>query len=168
MDEQEGYLGLLYQLGMIKKRIGDQQRVLHDWLVQEHKWWFITLHVLVFIAILFNIGALVLSNAMIVKDSAVEGVPQIEFREANPFSIQTGFKTAGLMIGLLSLGMMMRLVVYWVLMLIGYSFLCKNVYSKQTLWLLTILVVYLVCTTGIDFFHDFGFVLGTILMGGRL
>lgn len=168
MDEQESYLGLQYKLAVIKKRIGDQQKVLHDWLVKEHKWWFVTLHALIFLAFLFNIGALVLSNAMIVKDSAVEGVPRIEFLEANPFSIQTGFQTAGLMIGLLSLGMLLRQVVWWAVMTCGYVYVCKNIYSKIGLWLLTLLVVYTVFTMGFDFFHDFGFVMGMILMGGRL
>lgn len=164
-NTMDNYLSLKYTLQKVKVRISNAEHQLHVLLVREHWWWFFTLHALMFLALLFNLGALVLSNAIIMKDSAEAG-ETIQFLEANPFSPQTGFQTAGMIIGLLTLGMLLRQAVLWVVMLLGYVYVCKNIHSQLGLWMLTAMVLWFVITLGFDFFHDFGFVLGKIIWGG--
>ena len=161
----DNYLSLRYTLQKVKAKISNAEQQLHRLLVREHWWWFFTLHALMFLALLFNLGALTLSNAIIMKDSAEAG-ETIQFLEGNPFSVQTSFQTVGLMIGLLSLGMLLRQAVLWIVMLLGYVYVCKNIHSKLGLWLLTVMVLWFVVTLGFDFFHDFGFVLGKMVWGG--
>jgi len=120
----------------------------------------IVLDVLVILAVLFNIGAMVITNAMVVKEE-----PQIEFREVNPvqaqlndYEVHSDWKDI--------LFPFVKQCLMWVLFIGYYLHRRRNILDDVDYSEMHFIVIMWVILLGLDFFNDFGYALGKLIWGG--
>ena len=137
----------------------------HKKLLKEHKGLLRFCDIMTALVILFNVGAMVITNMMVVK---VE--PTVEFTETNPVAVEIHnykpsepnfFKA----ITNFLLGFVKQAVLYGVLVC-GYLLLRSTLTEKSDLKHLIGLIVIWLAFIGLDFFSNFGYLLGKIIYGG--
>jgi len=156
-------LDLLYtERNNVKRKIKERKRYLNKLFVEKNKNKVRLLDLLFLCVILFNIGAMVMTNMMVVKAE-----PQKEFKEANPFTgklqnLETHEKSRAFEV----MKMFLKQSFIWWIILVLYISLRKSIYCIESYYFLLFVTLWLFISTGRDFISDFGFVLGKVIYGG--
>lgn len=127
---------------------------------KEYSFVFRTMDVLLVLIILFNVGAMVITNALVVKET-----PDKNFYEANPIQADVNnFKTTD-DAKYWFMGFYVNFVI-WALLIGWYVYMRFNIITFNLFYMMAGVIIFYLVGTGLDFFHDFGFWIGTILYGG--
>lgn len=135
--------------------------VSESWLYRniEHPKIFRTLDMLLICCFLLNLGAVVITNALVFKTNT-----NVKLVEANPVTANTHqletnkealFKFSGFYIHAL----------LWVFLAWFYIHKRNNVKNEKELLILTSIVISWLIILSLDFFNDFGYLLGKIMFG---
>lgn len=128
---------------------------------ENHRGWILSLDMLMIACILFNIGALVITNMLVVKE-----VPDIEFVEMNPVAGEVqGFKTAPTNVAIVFLVMVVKQCIAWSVLIGCYVYLRQTNKTSREFWYLTFFMIFITFFLGYDFFNDFGFLIGNLIWG---
>jgi hypothetical protein len=146
-------------LNKLQSKIKKEKKKLCKVFKREHKAFLKFLDVLLILAFLMNMGALVCTNALVTKEE-----PDREFMEANPVMAEThDLKPAPVETVVVVLLMFFKQVLYWTVILFLYIVARKTSYSEGHLYRLCFMAVYVFTLTATDFFHDLGYLIGTML-----
>jgi len=151
------YFNLLAQQEYLKHVIREKKAELHKKHFDLRKFWYRVLDVLVICIILFNFGAVLLTNAMVVKTE-----PNVELYEVNIVAASMNdYEPHPEWKSILTATMKQFLI--WMAMIYGYIYLRRTVMTDAGLAGLGSGVVYLFSVLGWDFFNDLGFLVGSLL-----
>ena len=150
------YNRILKQIEVGKLNLSYKEKELRKSFKEEYRYYFMGMDILMVLFLIFNLGAIVLTNALIVKEN-----PTITFTEAN----QNYAEVAGLEKSTVEQS---KIVLDSLFFKIGNYTLVFGIYiigrffsnRESHLLFLMMYVIYIVSIGGIDFFHDFGFFLG--------
>lgn len=144
----------------IKSFIKERKRKLHSLLYKEKKQLFIIMDVLIILCIILNLGAVTLTNMLIIKKE-----PNHVLQEVNPIMSEVhGFNLHPDYAKLYTQIIIQLLI--WAGISIWYVFMRLNMYTPEMLyWFFCIVIGYFLIIS-FDFFNDFGFLLGKIIYGG--
>jgi len=115
------------------------------------------LDIAIILAIVFNLGAVLITNVLVIKAE-----PETKFMEMNPAAAEAGnyelhpdskesFKLFNF------------LIMNWFFIIAGYLIVRSRIYNNLTLTLVGFYVLYILTGTCLDFFNNFGFILGVWL-----
>lgn len=147
----------------LKERKINIKRELNKEFYKEHKKTFIFLDVLFVFIILFNFGAVCITNYLVAeKEIQTEG--KLIVQEVNPVASQVlGIEQhpdyKKILWGIL------KFMVLWYIFIAVYLHLRRNVISHKGLSALYLLIVIYFFILGYDFFNDLGFYLAKIFVG---
>ena len=109
------------------------------------------------LTILFNVGALVITNILVIKNA-----PESKFVEDNKaaserFGFEYGneVRFSGYILHCLC----------WAILIFIYVLRRANVHNALTYWWLTFWIIFMVTFTAFDFFNNFGYWLGKVFYG---
>jgi len=109
------------------------------------------------LTILFNVGALVITNILVIKNA-----PESKFVEDNKaaserfgFEYGSEVRFSGYILHCLC----------WVILIFIYVLRRANVHNALTYWWLTFWIIFMVTFTAFDFFNNFGYWLGKVFYG---
>jgi|TARA_Y100000034_G_scaffold133644_1_gene199712 hypothetical protein len=140
------------------------KRLLHLEYYELNKNIFRALDIGMILIILFNLGAVVITNALVVK---VE--PDIEFAEANP--VQAELNDYQPLVDEQGefdyepIKSFFRQMIIWIIMIGLYVRTRRHTFTEEGLTMLGLIVLFWIVTTGLDFFHDLGFWVGVLKYG---
>ena len=155
---EEKYVELLSEQHKLALNVKKQKKLVHAEYVKDHKKIIYLLDVLIILSLLFNIGAMMITNALVIRVA-----PDKEFVELNPVQCQLqGFKCTedfsklyGFMFHAFALGIL--LAVY-----LGYR--CRVSDDKELLMIILFTsLIFVSCT--LDFTNDVGYWFGKIIFG---
>ena len=113
------------------------------------------------IAILFNLGALIMTNMHVVRSN-----PTIELREANPIQVkQNDFKPVEQEQVRHYMGGYLIQVFEWTFLIGAYLIQRRGVRTGANLNLLILIVIFTLVATTLDFSNDLGYTLGKLIYG---
>ena len=134
------------------------RREMHKEFVQKHKKMFILMDVLFILAIVFNIGALLITGAIVTKTN-----PTQQFTEGNPIQAQIHNWSYDQSKINEFVGVISNIIEYMIL-IAGYIFYRRYVYSEMTFIIAIITVATFTFGLGYDFSHDLGLLIGRSLV----
>jgi len=129
----------------------------------QYKYLFITMDILFVLGIIFNIGAVCLTNIMVVKEKAENNITFI-FYETNPVAAKLDAYTIHPEKTTLINKFIIQIIL-WMISLVIWLTLRFNVYSKLTLIAFVTMTIFWFMFLAEDFFSDLGFYLGKIIFG---
>jgi len=158
---------LNWEIARYKHMIGRNILMLRSLYREKHKTILRICDILVIFSILFNMGAIVITNALVVKED-----PTSEFHEANP-SVRENFGFANapnkVVEGGRTITQIWRaLIIHGIkLMLLILSYVFLRVTSYNYIGLINTIVValFMFALLGYDFNNDLGFWIGTLIWG---
>jgi hypothetical protein len=168
MSENKKYIELQMQRKLLDLDIDIQKRLIHSEYMCEHKKLIHILDAMLVLALIFNLSALCLTNALVVK---VE--PAKTFHELNPvqcglqgFNCSTVNNTAGVEVPNYSalLGFILHAFALGIIVASYWNIRRKIVSDKEFASLLIFAVIILVVCC-FDFTNDAGYFLGKLLWG---
>lgn len=169
------YYELLRKSKKVNNDIKLEKKKLHNEFAKINSKWLRVLDIIVIVTILFNFGAVFLTNAMVMRENAVkvesgEAEPLV-FYEANeaqrnlndyvaPPNPETEERLQNLMKAILIQALL------WAAILFFYIYYRRNVFTEEALVSMTLVVsVWFVMLTW-DFWSDFGYFIGRLVFGG--
>ena len=159
------YQLLKEQKHYLKKKIGLKLDVLKTKATKQYrknnKVIFNFLDYLVIVGIVFNLGAMVITNAMVVKEN-----PTMEFKEANIMQCKLSKYECGMQSFFGSFKFIFTHILIYGIVIWLYISCRNNIKSDMELFVILAPIVTLFVTVmGWDFFNDFGYYLGRVLFG---
>jgi len=161
--EEEKHLTNIENFKQIKRRHNKALRIekknLSKMFKSENKKKFILMDILFIFFILFNIGALVITNMLVIKTE-----PEIQLIEANPVVAENyNFQThpdakpaiTGFMISMFA----------WTYFIGWYIYGRITLYKSRDFYMFVGTFIFFGISITMDFFNDFGFLLGKIIWG---
>ena len=130
---------------------------LHKEFMRDHKKTILLLDILVVFIILFNFGALFITNVVAVKE--VPANVEIEVYEVNPIAAKANDYEVHPESKKIISGMLFSILI-WFIILFGYVYLRLTLQSITHLVLLAVIVLFGVSLTGMDFFNNLGYLMG--------
>lgn len=117
---------------------------------------FRTLDIMIVIVIILNLGALLITNTLVVKDN-----PQKEFKEANPVQCKLNdFSCHNYMPGLITI---FKQLIVWGLLVAGYMFLRASIHNNITYYSILIICLGWITIITFDFVNDLGYLIGVLI-----
>lgn len=125
----------------------------------NNKEWFKILDLFAILCILMNFGALLITNALVVKVD-----PDRNFVEGNPTQCAwNGYscheEAASIIIPIL------KQMLLWAIIAFAYIYMRNNTFNITGLWILTLIIAIYSIMLGFDFINDLGYYIGKILWG---
>lgn len=136
-----------------------QRKVAHKEFVKKHKRLFLAMDIFVILMVLVNFGAVVITNALVVK-----ATPDVQFMEANPVQAELNDYEEHPE-GRAIMNMLVLQSLMWALILTGYLYLRLNLYTVKDLWSTIFILVFYVYIINYDFFNDLGLLIGKMWGG---
>lgn len=148
----------------IKGLIKYEKEKLHKTFALANKKVLRIFDILLILGFIFNIGAVFLTNVMVVKEKTENNIP-LEFREVNVIQAKLNNFVVhpDAKILLLTLGKQLLL---WLVMISLYVYQRNTVYSRAVLIEMWITTLFSSTVLSWDFFNDFGFYIGRLIFGG--
>lgn len=153
------YLKLLSERKRVDFLIRQEKDMLHEQYVNNNKKAFTILDILLVIALISNLGALFMTNALVVKQE-----PTKVFHEGNPVQVKmNGYQSSPDVQGR-----------YWTylkqagllaVLFFGYLYYRSNTFTNVDFLFLSFFVGLLCFVFAYDFVNDFGFFVGKLLWG---
>jgi len=139
---------------------------LHKKLVKEHKIEFMLLDIAVIFIVLFNLGAIVLTNIMVSEkqyETAKEEGTEVIYQEVNPIMSNVhNIEDSGTKI-FDFIFILLKQVSVLLLPLLIYVYYRKTIVSENALLVMIIIVIYWMYIISFDFCHDLGLFIGKLL-----
>ena len=147
------------KLSELKTEIVHERASLHVQLRNKYGYMFRGMDICLALLILFNIGALILTNALVYKEE-----PATVVYEVNPIASAThGYEehpeSSSLYISFIKQGLM------YILLIVSYFFVRMASYTKTILIFSLAIMFGAALISGIDFFNDFGYFMGKTIWG---
>lgn len=143
---------------LIKEDIQKERYNQNKIFKKDHKKWFLVLDIAIVLIILMNLGALLITNALVVKQTPAE---ELHFVEVNPVvATSSGFQ--GVPGGFFIMLQIIRTALAWTLLIFMYIYRRNKIYNIDQLYILTFYILFLSILLGTDFVNDLGFALGKI------
>lgn len=134
-----------------KKRLSKQYR-------HQHRHFLRFLDVLMVMAFLFNMGALAMTNALVVKAE-----PDLKLYEANPVGAEMhGYETPEPSRAISALLGLFKHIMLWTILGFLYIYQRTTIYNDGGLYFLLFLTIYIFSVTSCDFFNNLGFLIGRV------
>ncbi len=148
-----------YEKSLLNDKIRKRKKEKHNKFVKEHKKTLRYLDTIFVIIILFNLGALLITNALVFKDN-----PSAEFFESNPIAGEIhGFKLHS---GENSFFASFMFFVYmWAFLSFLYIYVRRIIYEERHLFALIAYAILYATVLGTDFINNLGFYLGKGIYG---
>ena len=147
-------LNLMKEERYIKEQIKKRRFELHDSFYKLHKKHFICLDIMVLMIILFNFGAVFMTNYSIIKTREINQQPII-VKEVNPIQAKINdyeeHSRAREIYPIL-----LRMIAMWSLGLWGYIYFRSRCFTRDSLYFLTFCVLLVFVGLGYDFFNNLG------------
>ena len=144
-----------------KVRIKECKARLHKEYVKHNRKKFWIIDLLFLACILFNVGALVMTNMLVMKAQ-----PTKVLVEANP--VQAGLNdyqtNSAAQAGFFMVVLKQMLI--WTGLIIGFLWYRRNIVCDDSWWIVLCIIIYYSVMTGLDFFNNLGFLIGKTLYGG--
>jgi len=151
------YYHLICKKKEINYQIEQEKKKIHKELVKQNKTIFYLLDAAVIVAILLNIGALAITNAMVVKEE-----PTTAFTEVNVIAADVGGYVPHPQSFALFNMLLMKIFSYTIIILM-YGYLRFFAYTQSMLNTLYLFVVMLFVMSFYDFLNNFGFYMGKMI-----
>ncbi len=156
---------LIFRKNCLTNSIVVEKRRLHKEFVRDNRWLFWVFDIALVFMLLFNIGSLVLTNVMVVKVDADQGITT-EFVELNPVASEVhDFVPAVGEDRLKWLGLFLKQSIFWFILFFCYLYYRLTIFCWAQVWWILFFVVYGLVLMSRDFSNNFGFFLGTKLFG---
>lgn len=153
------YYHLIAQKKSVKHEIKQEEKRMHNALMVHHKTRLRWLDVSIALAILFNMGALAMSNLMI-----VEAKPQMKIVELNPVVGKAqNYETLPVEKAKPLLKQFYKPLLFYAFVVFFVIFMRMSMFTESILNAYTILVFYALAIFGYDFFNDLGYFLGKVM-----
>ncbi len=148
-----------YRKSILNEKIRKRRKEKHNKFIKDNKKVVISLDVLFGLIILFNLGALLITNTLVIKDD-----PSKEFTEANPIAGEIhGFKLHS---GENSFFASFMFFVYmWAFLSFLYIYVRRIIYEERHLFALIAYAILYATVLGTDFINNLGFYLGKVIYG---
>lgn len=144
-----------------KVRVRECKKRLHNSYYKSNRNKFWVLDALLVLCLLFNVGALVITNMIVVKAR-----PDSVFVESNPVQASlNGWQTSKAAVKSF-FSVFVKQVLFYTILVFGYLYYRKSIIDDGSYWLVLFFMIYYIVGMGLDFFHDLGFLLGRITFGG--
>ena len=121
------------QIAQLVEKVNANKKEINRQIREEYKVWFKVGNIILILMILFNTGALLITNALVVKEK-----PELNFTEANPIAAQvhnlaSTNEVEGNNKGFIAITGIIIHVLAWVLMIGGYLYLKYRTYNRKQL-----------------------------------
>jgi len=151
---------------IMRKRI---RKFWHRILVLKYKKVLKWMDFLVILIVLMNLGALGMTDFMVNKEvlqDAEKNNKTIEYVEANPVMADLhGYKKSTLNVTISILGMLLKQVVIWALLIGIYLGYRLTFFKSRTLFFMAIIISFYFLAIGSDFIHDLALLLSALRYG---
>ena len=154
------YFNLLRDKLLINQRIRVEKKVLHHKFVAMNKKSFLYMDILIGVMVLLNMGALVMTNALVVK-----ATPEVELREVNPAMAEVHDYEVHPKSNQL-IKVFIKQVVLWAILVLCYMYYRTRVFTDMGFTTMWVFVLYFLTMYLVDFVNDFGYLIGKIMFGG--
>jgi len=145
----------------IKQDIKREKRRLHKEYVAENKRALMIMDFAMVCVIMFNLGALVMTNLLVVQVEPTKG-----FVEANQAQCNwNGFSCAEENNGAKLVYSLLKQSFLWTIMIFAYLVRRSKVYTDEGFYLMFFIVTFYFWMTNIDFVHDVGLYIGKVMFG---
>ena len=146
-------------LAMLRAKVTQERIYLHGKLKSKYKNLFRMMNVFVAIMLLFNAGALILTNALVYREA-----PETIVLESNPAASQIhGFEAHPEAKSIFS-GFMIQ-AFFWMLIVLGVFFMKLGCYRYYQLVGSVAILGAMALISGYDFFNNFGYMIGKLIWG---
>ena len=157
------YHKLLNEKNQSKKKYKEKLRLfkksLNKEYIKNNKWKVLILDLALILVIFSNIGALLTTNALVVREN-----PDTEFKEANPIQCDwNGYSCA--IDGMKFMFSFLNQCILWTIIIGWYIYIRKTVFSEEGYWLLLMIMLFYVVVTSLDFINNLGYYIGKVLFG---
>ena len=141
--------------GSVDEGIKKARKVEHKRLFLEHRGFIRLLDWLLIIAFCANMGAVVLTNALVVRETPPD---ELQLIEANPVQAEMNdYQGAPEEVYMPILMAFFRQAVMWTFIVLGYLWQRNAFYTETGVYLLTFCALWLFFITVPDFFNNFGY-----------
>lgn len=148
-----------YQLNEALKK---EKKKLNKNLLRKNKKLIFILDILVIVAILFNVGAMMTTNALVVREN-----PEKEFKEANPIAAKNNnFVAPPKPVAMVIMTGFYIQAIGWIVLIGLYLYNRQTFFKEEGLWGLAIIALIIFVFLGLDFLSNLGYYIGKILYGG--
>lgn len=152
------YESLTQKKRVINQEIKAHKRKLHFYFKEKYSKWLRIFDYAMLFAIIFNFGALFITNALVIKEEPTKG-----FVEANPTQCDwNGYRCAETSLQFLTI---LRQMAIWIVVIGLYLFTRHHLVSEHTLYILAFTCLVYIVITSYDFIWDLGFYIGKIIWG---
>ena len=151
------YHNLLFEKLNINRKIKEEKKRLHKEFVMINKRTFLYLDLALILMLLFNFGAVTITNALVVKKE-----PTIQVFEMNPVAVEVGGYEAHDDSGSFVRQLMM-VVIAWIILLSSYVYYRRNIFTEEGFMFLIIMTLLFFIVLGGDFFNDLGYWIGNLI-----
>lgn len=154
---------LLAKKEQINRKIKTEKKKEHYKFCKFHKKELRVLDIMVCVFILFNFGAVLVTNMTAVKELTEEG-KELLIMEVNPIHAEVNeyelHPESNQFIWVF-----VKQAILWMLIIMVYVSFRRNMSTEHSLYFMIVCVSYLLIITGYNFFNDLGFLVGRSLYG---
>ena len=144
----------------INEDIRQETRKENKKFVKKYRKLFWVLDIAFVLLILMNLGALLITNALVFKLEPEESLPRIV--EANPVVAKIdGFQQSSS--GFNPINQMIRVMMVWVILISVYLYRRTHIYEIWKLNVLVFYVLFIFLFLGVDFINNLGFLIGKMV-----
>ncbi len=141
----------------IRRAIKEEKKKLHIKLIKDNKLLFRLADIAMLLIILFNFGAIFLTNMMVAKET-----PDLILKEVNAIQSEIGNYELHPDADRLMRALMIQFVI-WLFMLFSYIYYRLILWQDIHLIIFLTVVLFYVMATGFDFFNNFGYLIGKMI-----
>ena len=154
---------LKYKEKSIKEDISKEKHRLHNSFFKKYRKTFLILDIIVLLAFICNLGAVLTTNALVVKETTEQG-EEVVFNEVNPIQAEVNDyvvhpESKSLVVGVIFQGLI------WLIIITIYWQLRRVASTYKELTGLIIIVSFWFMLLSWDFISDFGFLIGKVIWG---
>jgi len=143
----------------VQNQIKQRKNFLHTTFLQSHKKEFWLLDILFVLGILFNLGAVSMTNMILVEQASAEGYDTM-IVEMNPIVAEEHNLPMATKENMSGFWKMIGFVIFaWFAWIFCYLYFRSRAFTKDSLRLLMIGTVFFAFMMGMNFFNDLGFFL---------
>ncbi len=142
-----------------KKELKSLKKSLNHQYIKTNKWKFRILDIALIFIILFNLGALLMTNFMVVKEK-----PDKEFKEANQVQCDWNGYTCHSEGNKLMMSFLKQ-VILWTVIIFLYIYFRGQVFSEEGYYFFVLIVLFYLIGTGTDFTNNMGYYIGKVVYG---
>ena len=143
---------------MFESAIKAEKKRLSKLYKRHHKHFLRFLDILMVMAFLCNMGALALTEALVVKENPPEEIVEVNIVGAKIH----GYKAAPLEIAIGVMLMFFKQVMLWSVLLFGYIYFRRSIWNDGGLYIVVAMSLYIFIATSLDFAGNLGYFIGLL------